>query len=77
MKEPTPEDAKRCLQIRKRIKKGEYCHPEDIQFCEDMYRKYEEWYTISDDEVFNDTIPYGSNVRMKNGKIIHLDDGEY
>ncbi|MFA5745707.1 MAG: hypothetical protein WCX79_01145 [Candidatus Paceibacterota bacterium] len=72
MKTPEKDESKKCLQIRKRCKCGEYVSSEDIRFCEKMVSKYPEWYTKSEDEVFNDTIPFGSNVRMKDGKLVYL-----
>ena len=77
MKEPTPEDARKCLEIRKRGKRGGYTHPAENKFCEKMFNKYPEWYKITCDEVFNDTVPVGSNVRKKNGETIYLNEGEY
>jgi hypothetical protein len=65
MKTPNENESKRCLQIRKRNKRGEYIHPDDIRFCEKMFKDYPEWYKTTDEEVFNDTVPYGSHTRYK------------
>ena len=65
MKEPSYEDAKRCLEIRKRTKsRGPYI-PEDSRFCEKMLKKYPEWYNSTQKEVFNDTVPFGSKARWR------------
>ena len=72
MKTPTEDESKRCLQIRKRSKRGEYTHPDDNAFCGKMLKRYPEWYNITEDEVFNDTVPFGSNIRRMNGKWVYL-----
>ena len=63
MKEPTPEDARRCLEIRKRSRRGEYSPPEDHDFCGEIFKHYKEWYFKTEPKVFNDTVPFGSKVR--------------
>jgi len=73
MKTPERDESKKCLQIRKRNKRGEYVSSEDIRFCEKMYNKYTDWYTKTEDEIFNDTVPAGSNVRRKDGKTVYLE----
>jgi hypothetical protein len=65
MKTPDEDESKKCLQIRKRNKRGEYTNSLDIKYCEKMYKKYPEWYAITEEEVFNDTVPYGSDVKYK------------
>jgi len=72
MKTPNEDESKRCLQIRKRGKCGEYTHPDDNAFCAKMFNLYPEWYEKTQEEVFNDTVPFGSNVRLKNGKVVYL-----
>ena len=72
MKTPNADESKKCLQIRKRNKRGEHVSTEDIRFCEKMYNKYTDWYTTTEDGVFNDTVPVGSNVRRKDGKTVYL-----
>lgn len=72
MKTPNEDESKRCLQIRKRNRQNECVSPEDIRFCEKMYMKYPDWYTKNEDEVFNDTVPVGSNVRRINGETVYL-----
>ena len=74
MKTPNEDESKRCLQIRKRSKRGEYTSPADNLFCNRMYMKYPEWYESVEveDEIFNDTVPIGSNLRRVNGKWVYL-----
>jgi deoxyadenosine/deoxycytidine kinase len=72
MKTPNEDESKKCLRIRKRNRRNEYVSPEDIRFCEKLYDKYTEWYTKAEDEVFNDTVPVGSNVRRVNGETVYL-----
>ncbi len=72
MKTPNEDESKKCLTIRKKNRCDEYVSPEDIRFCEKLYIKYTEWYEKTQDEVFNDTIPVGSNVRRVNGETVYL-----
>ena len=62
---PEKDDAKRCLEIRKRSKSGGITSCPEMKFCEEMNRKYPDWYTQTEEEVFNDTVPFGSFVRYK------------
>lgn len=73
MKTPSEDESKRCLQIRKRSKRGEYVSPDDNRFCEKMYIKYPEWYEKTEDKVFNDTVPVGSNLRRIGRKWVYLE----
>jgi hypothetical protein len=65
MKMPSPENEKRCLEIRKRSKRGDHICREDMKFTEKMFKSYREWYKETEEEVFNDTVPYGSSARYK------------
>ena len=65
MKEPNHDDAERCIAIRKRSKRGEYYPPEDHAFCQKMMEDYPEWYEATDERVFNETRPFGSNVKYR------------
>jgi hypothetical protein len=65
MKEPEPNDARRCLKIRKRSKREGDFSADDMHFCDKILAKYPEWYANTEEEVFNDTVPYGSSVKYK------------
>lgn len=65
MKEPTPDDAARCLKLRKQSKLGFRLDRDDQEFCARMFRQFGEWYTATQVEVFNDTVPFGSQARME------------
>ena len=65
MKEPSPSDAARCIEIRKRCKSGLQVHPEDMEFVESMYRKYPEWYSKQSERIFVETAPFGSIQSMR------------
>lgn len=67
-KEPPFRDAERCLRLRKQSKRGFNNSSEDVSFCQEMWRKYPAWYTNTEAEVFNDTVPFGSTVRMETTK---------
>jgi len=60
---PTPEDAARCMEIRKCSKKGGRVSPAEMKFCNRMFKKYPDWYASGESAVFNATVPFGSNVR--------------
>jgi hypothetical protein len=72
MKTPDKDESKKYFGIRKRSKRGEYVSLEDIRFCAKIYIKYAEWSKTTEDEVFNYTVPVGSNVRRKDGKTVYL-----
>ena len=58
-------DATRSITIRKRSKRGEYISPDDSKWNAKIYEKYPEWYKTSEAVVFNETVPFGSNVKYK------------
>ena len=65
MKMPLVNDAERCLELRKRGKRGQYLSPEDSKFCLKMFKQFPEWYSKTEARVFNETVPFGSNMRKK------------
>jgi len=61
---PTIEEEIRCMDIRKRSKRGglgDHVSQEEHEFCRDMVDKYEEWYGKTEPVIFNATVPFGSN----------------
>lgn len=71
MKKPDSADARRCIELRKRSKTGIINSKEDQEFVMKMYDKYPDWYHKTEDDVFNETAPFGSNVKRKNGKTVY------
>ena len=65
MKKPEDSEAERCIEIRKRGKRGEHVGPEDAEFCRLMVKQYPGWYHKTEVRVFNETVPFGSNARRK------------
>lgn len=65
MKEPEANDISRCIDLRKRAKRGEHLSSEESRFCENMFKKFPDWYASTEKQVFNETVPFGSNVRME------------
>ena len=63
MNNPNTEDAYRCLELRKRSKRGEHLSHKEHSFCSKMFVKYPEWYQFTESQVFNETVPFGSNVK--------------
>jgi len=64
-KRPPYKDAERCIEIRKRSKAGRQVSEEESAFCAAMYQKYGAWYSETEKRVFNETLPFGSNVRIE------------
>jgi len=62
MKEPDSVERERCMTLRCRSKRGEHLSDEDYAFCTEMWKKYQEWYKATEVDVFNRTVPFGSNV---------------
>lgn len=62
---PSPEDARRCFELRKRSKRGEQPSQEDSRFLETMYKRHTDWYRSLDAQVFNETVPFGSHAKYR------------
>jgi len=65
MKDKEIADKSRCLELRKKSKRGAYLSHTEREFCENMFNKYLEWYGETEEEVFNDTVPFGSGAKYK------------
>lgn len=65
VKTPSAYDRARCFDLRCRSKRGEYINSEDHAFVSRMFKKYPEWYSVTEKDVFNATVPFGSAVRRK------------
>jgi hypothetical protein len=55
-------DEEKCLAIRRISKRGGYISPEDSKMCYKLGIKYPEWYSATEPIIFNDTVPFGSDV---------------
>lgn len=64
-KKPSGEEAERCISLRKFSKTTGNLSKEDHNFCVKMYKLYPKWYEETEERVFNETVPFGSNVRYK------------
>ena len=60
VKEPSYADAERCIEIRKRSKKGMAVSDEEHLFCMKMFKEYRGWYNKTEMRVFNETKPFGA-----------------
>ena len=60
---PSVSDAALCIEYRKQSKRGVRLHPDHSAFCERMWREFPVWYAEQEYRVFNETVPYGSQVR--------------
>jgi len=71
-KKPCYEDAERCIAIRKRAKRGEQLSKQESHFCRTIFDAFPEWYAETEARVFNETVPFGSQVKIQtttpNGK---------
>lgn len=68
LKEPKYIEAERCIELRKRSKRGEALTSEQLGFCYKMLKQYPEWYSNTEERVFNETVPFGSNVKWSDRK---------
>ena len=66
MKVPPNQIANRCLELRKRAKRGECLSPAEHKLIRHVFENYEEWYAATENLVFNETVPFGSNIRKPN-----------
>jgi hypothetical protein len=62
MKAPPPEDAERCLELRRQSKRGARLHPDDPAFVRKMYDLYSSWYGSTERQIFLETAPFGSRI---------------
>lgn len=69
MEKPSSEDAERCLDIRRKSRRGEYVSEKDRSWNRKMFNCFEEWYSKTEARVFNDTVPFGSNVKIEEPEI--------
>jgi len=60
MKMPTRTEGEKCIQLRKRSKRGGGLNQDEHKFCMMMMKKYLEWYSAIETRVFNETVPFGS-----------------
>ena len=65
MKKPNDIDMKRSMDIRKSSKRGEHISKKDHLWNQKLYERYPDWYNATEARVFNETVPFGSNVRIK------------
>lgn len=56
--------AEKVIGYRKRAKRGEYLSPEESRLCRQMLKQFPEWYEETEKRVFNETVPFGSNVKI-------------
>lgn len=68
MKKPRIKDAENCISLRKMSKQGTLLSSENLEFCHQMYLKYPAWYIKIEEQVFNETVPFGSVAKYKRGK---------
>lgn len=64
-KQPPVREAERCIELRKRTKRGETISEEDFTFVHQMYRTYRMWYRATEKRVFDETVPFGSQAKRK------------
>jgi hypothetical protein len=60
MKIPSLEDIVKSMDIRIRSKKGERVTQAEHDFNVQIYKKYPEWYSLTEKEVFERSKPFGS-----------------
>lgn len=65
MKTPSQVDQIYCIEIRKRSKRGERLSRDECDFIDKMYKQFPEWYISTNQQVFNETAPFGSVQQME------------
>lgn len=76
-KVPTPDEIERCLEIRRKSKRGDsgFLYNRDaVKFINYMLRQYPEWYDCTEKRIWNETLPAGSEAYVKEG---NCEDEEY
>lgn len=63
-KKPDAAAASRCMDIRKRSKRGFPVDDGEIEFCAGLLKKFPDWYRNTEREVFNATVPFGSTAQV-------------
>ena len=66
---PSDSDAELCIEYRKQSKRGVRLHPDASAFCERMWQEFPVWYADQEYRVFNETVPFGSQVSRHNAKV--------
>jgi len=56
--------AEKCIEYRKRAKRGEVLSYEESDFCRKMFKMFPDWYAETEKRVFNETVPFGSHATM-------------
>ena len=64
MKMPPERDAARCFKLRCQSKRSQSMSEDDSKFVHQMYKKFPAWYSATEANVFNATIPYGGGGRV-------------
>jgi len=65
MEKPPYDDARRCIRLRCKSKRGDELSREEYKFCADTCSKFDEWYAKTEAVIFNRTTPFGSRTKMK------------
>jgi hypothetical protein len=60
---PDLETAEKCLKLRKQSKQGIDIGIKNQKFCENIWKKFPDWYSSTNKEIFNDTAPFGSIIK--------------
>jgi len=59
IKMPPLRHAARCFRLRCQSKRGSNLSMDDSNFVHQMYKKFPAWYSATEANVFNATIPFG------------------
>jgi hypothetical protein len=65
MKTPPYDDALKCLKYRKESRSGASYNADGQKFCEEMLKKYPEWYASTQAQIIEETLPYGAKLPTK------------
>ena len=61
-KTPSYEEAEECISLRVQSKTGRSLNEKEMSFIKKMLKKYPEWYRNTNDRVFKESAPFGSQI---------------
>lgn len=57
---PSESEKQRAMKIRRATKQGQYVAPADMEFITYIYDRFPEWYSETEQQIFEETKPFGA-----------------
>lgn len=73
MKIPSYHDAEKSLDIRRRSKRGLVVSLNEHKFNQKLMFKYWDWAIATDPQVFNESVPFGSDISIPQKEFHYLE----